>query len=158
MAHHEATIIWNRNDDNFLDRKFRRAHEWHFDGGAVVAGSAAPTVLRPPLSDPAAVDPEEALVAALSSCHMLFYLALAAKAGFRIDSYEDRAVGELGKNEEGRTGITRIVLRPAIVFSGEKVPTPEEENALHEEAHSLCYIANSIRSEVVVEAVQAAAA
>jgi organic hydroperoxide reductase OsmC/OhrA len=150
MAHsYTATIAWTRGDETFTDRRYSRAHEWRFDG-LTVPGSSSPAVVRLPMSREDAIDPEEALVAALSSCHMLFFLDLAAKDGFRIDSYEDAAVGEMGRNAEGRTMMTKVTLSPRVTFSGDKRPTPAEIARLHHTAHDLCYIANSVRSEVVV--------
>lgn len=152
MSEHLATVQWSRGDQDFTGSRYSRAHEWRFDGGAVVRGSSAPSALVPtPLSDPSAVDPEEALVAALSSCHMLFFLAFAAKAGFTVDSYRDKAVGTLGRDERGKTSITMVALRPAVVFSGAVTPDEEAIEELHHRAHSACYIANSIRAEVTIE-------
>ena len=152
MSDHHATIEWSRGDQPFLDNRYARAHDWRFDGGATVRGSSAPSALVPaPLSNPAAVDPEEALVAALSSCHMLFFLAFAAKAGLVVDSYKDEAVGLLGRDERGKTSITTVTLRPEVVFSGATQPDAAGLEALHHRAHSVCYIANSIRAEVTVE-------
>ena len=152
MSEHLATIEWSRGDQPFLDKRYARAHDWRFDGGAEVRGSSAPSDLVPaPLSDPAAVDPEEALVAALSSCHMLFFLAFAAKGGFTVDSYRDEAVGVLGRDERGKTSITSVALRPAVAFSGENRPDVAAIDALHHRAHEACYIANSIWAEVTIE-------
>ncbi|MDP2764292.1 MAG: OsmC family protein [Brevundimonas sp.] len=153
MSEHRAAIEWRRGDQDFTGNRYSRAHDWRFDGGAVVRGSSAPTSVPEPLSDPAAVDPEEALVAALSSCHMLFFLAFAAKAGFVVDSYRDEAVGTLGRDERGKTSITTIALRPAVAFSGASAPDAVAIEALHHRAHEACYIANSIRAEVTVEPV-----
>ncbi|MEJ1960522.1 MAG: OsmC family protein [Gammaproteobacteria bacterium] len=151
MSNHIATVVWTRAPDApFKDNKYSRAHEWRFDGGAVVKGSSAPTSVRVPLSDPAAVDPEEALVAALSSCHMLFFLSYAAAAGFVIDRYEDDAVGELGKNANGKTGMVKITLRPKIAWAG-TLPTAEQLDQLHHKSHESCYIANSINTQVLIE-------
>jgi organic hydroperoxide reductase OsmC/OhrA len=149
MAKHDALIEW-RSDGNFASGRYSRAHQWRFDGGAVVPGSSSPSVVPPPMSDPAAVDPEEALVAAASSCHMLWFLSLAHDAGFEVESYRDAASGEMGKDDRGRTAIRTIRLRPAIVFAGRE-PSPEELAQLHHEAHEKCFIANSLRSEVLVE-------
>jgi organic hydroperoxide reductase OsmC/OhrA len=153
MSEHRAAIEWRRGDQDFTGNGYSRAHDWRFDGGAVVRGSSAPNSVPEPLSDPAAVDPEEALVAALSSCHMLFFLAFAAKGGFVVESYRDEAVGTLGRDERGKTSITTIALRPAAVFSGESQPDAAVIEALHHRAHEACYIANSIRAEVTVEPV-----
>jgi len=151
MSEHLATVEWSRGEQDFTGNRYSRAHDWRFDGGAVVRGSSAPTSVPEPLSDPAAVDPEEALVAALSSCHMLFFLAFAAKGGFTVDSYRDEAVGVLGRDERGKISITSITLRPAVVFSGESQPDAPAIDALHHRAHEACYIANSVRAEVTVE-------
>lgn len=150
MSQHTAVVEWVRAGQPFSDHSYSRAHDWRFDGGAVVRGSSAPTSVAPPLSDPTAVDPEEALVAALSSCHMLFFLALAAKAGFVIDRYRDAAVAALGRDDRGRMSITTVTLRPAIDWAGQ-VPDAATLSGLHEQSHRLCYIANSIRAEVRVE-------
>jgi organic hydroperoxide reductase OsmC/OhrA len=151
MSEHLATVEWSRGDQDFTGNRYSRAHDWRFDGGAVVRGSSAPTSVPEPMSDPAAVDPEEALVAALGSCHMLFFLAFAAKGGFTVDSYRDEAVGVLGRDERGKTSITTITLRPAVVFSGDNRPDAAAIDALHHRAHDACYIANSLRAEVVIE-------
>jgi organic hydroperoxide reductase OsmC/OhrA len=151
MSEYLATVEWRRNVATFSDNRFSRAHTWRFDGGLTVPGSSAPQVVRPPYSDPAAVDPEEAFVASASSCHMLWFLALAMKAGLIVDSYSDEAVGVLEKNTQGKLAITRITLRPRIDFSGAKVPTAAEIDALHRKAHEECYIANSVRTAITVE-------
>ena len=135
----------------FLDQKYSRAHRWRFDGGADVAASSSPIVVPVPMSDASAVDPEEAFIASLSSCHLLWFLSLAAKAGFVVDSYRDEAVGVMEKNENGKLAITRVTLRPAVLFSGDKEPTKEQVAALHERAHEECFIANSVRTMVVCE-------
>lgn len=151
MSEYVATIEWSRDGEEFSDNRYSRAHDWRFDGGAVVRGSSAPSSVPVPMSDPAAVDPEEALVAALSSCHMLFFLAFAARAGFVVDSYRDEAAGVMGRDERGKTSITHVTLRPAAVFSGERVPDAAALDDLHHRAHEACYIANSIRAAVTVE-------
>jgi len=151
MPEHTATVIWERGDAPFLDKKYSREHHWRFDGGADVLASAAPTSVRPPMSNPAGVDPEEALVAALSSCHMLFFLSLAAKEGFLVDRYEDAASGVLARLPSGKTAMTKVTLRPRVRFGGAKQPTTEAMERLHHESHELCYIANSVTTEVRVE-------
>jgi organic hydroperoxide reductase OsmC/OhrA len=148
---YEARISWARDGATFIDQRYSRGHEWSFDGGVRIAASASPTVVPLPYSVIEAVDPEEALVACTSSCHMLWFLSLAAKRGFVVDSYRDEATGLMEKTLEGRLAITRITLRPRIEFSGDKAPTAEELASLHHSAHDQCYIANSLRSEVVVE-------
>jgi organic hydroperoxide reductase OsmC/OhrA len=151
MSQYTATVVWTRAPDApFKDNKYSRAHEWRFDGGAVVKGSSAPSSVRVPMSDPAAVDPEEALVAALSSCHMLFFLSYAASAGFVVDRYEDDAVADMGKNAKGRTAIVKVTLRPKITWGGEP-PAAEKLQELHHRSHESCYIANSVSAEVVIE-------
>jgi organic hydroperoxide reductase OsmC/OhrA len=151
MSEHLATVVWHRNDQAFLDNAYSRAHHWRFDGGAEVLGSAAPSVVRAPLSDPAGVDPEEAFVAALASCHMLFFLALAAERKLVVDSYRDDAVGTLGENEYGRYAMVRVVLRPKVRFAQGMTISGEVLTMLHHEAHERCYIANSVRSELAIE-------
>ena len=151
MAHvYTATVRWQRNGQLFTDNKYSRVHDIVFDGGAVVKGSPAPNVVPPPLSDVGAVDPEEAFVGALSSCHMLFFLAFAAKRGFRVDSYEDAAVGEMTRNANGKLFMSKVTLSPRVVYSGENRPTAADVAAIHHRAHEECYIANSVRSEVVI--------
>ncbi len=154
MAHiYTATVDWLRGDQAFLDNKYSRAHDLTFDGGAVVRGSSAPSSVPIPYSDPAAVDPEEALVAAASACHMLFFLAFAAKRGFRVDSYTDAASGEMTKPAGAKMFMSKITLSPRIAFSGTTRPSAEDIAALHHRAHDECYIANSIKAEVVIAAV-----
>ena len=152
MASYEATVRWRRRpDERFVDGHYSRAHEWQFDGGAHVHASASPHVVRAPFSDPSGVDPEEAFVAALASCHMLFFLAFAAKHGFAITAYEDNAVGVMLKTSDGREWMTKATLGPRVVFTGDKRPIAEEVDALHHQAHEACYIANSVKTEVVIE-------
>lgn len=151
MSEHKAVVSWRRNGAVFTDNRYSRAHQWKFDGGAVVPGSSSPEVVRAPLSDLAAVDPEEAFVASLSSCHMLWFLSLAASRGFVVDSYEDEAVGVMTKNERKALWISKVTLHPQIAYGGAQQPTPEEEERLHHEAHEKCFIANSVKTEVVVE-------
>ena len=152
MAQHQATIRWQRSGDDFLKGKYSREHTWSFDGGVTVPASASPAVVPVPFSNPAHVDPEEAFVAAASSCHMLSFVYLAARQGFQVDSYEDTAVGTMTKNERGIPWVSSIQLNPKIIFSGEKRPTPEELQHLHHLAHDQCYIANSIKTQVTVNA------
>jgi organic hydroperoxide reductase OsmC/OhrA len=151
MHTYTARVTWRRDGAAFTDNRYSRGHEWAFDGGTRVPASSSPLSVRPPLSVEAAVDPEEALVAAASSCHMLWFLSLAAKGGFTVDGYEDDAAGIMEPDAEGRTAITRITLRPRIAFAGERRPTAAELAALHHEAHDRCFIANSLKSEIRVE-------
>ena len=150
---HGARVVWERGDQVFTDNRYSRRHRIEFDGGAVLAGSSSPTVVRAPYSDPSAVDPEEQFIASLSSCHMLWFLSIAVKKHFRVDRYEDDAEGVMEKNAEGRVAITRVTLHPRVAFSGEKIPSAQEIEQLHHEAHEECYIANSVKTEVRVEPV-----
>ncbi len=150
MSEHSATILWQRNGATFSDNRYSRAHQWKFDGGAVVPGSSSPHSVRAPLSDASAVDPEEAFVASLSSCHMLWFLSIAAGCGLVVDSYEDRAVGVLARNDQGKFAMTEVTLRPRAVFVG-KQPTDAELDDLHHQAHRECFIASSVTSKVRCE-------
>jgi organic hydroperoxide reductase OsmC/OhrA len=150
MHSYFARTEWRRGDQPFSDNKYSRAHTLVFDGGLRIPGSSSPLSVPEPMSVAANLDPEEALVSAASSCHMLVFLFVAYKAGFIVDSYDDDAVGYMDKNAHGRLAITRIVLRPAIVFS-DRQPSATELDALHHAAHEDCYIANSIKAEIVVE-------
>ena len=151
MSTYTATVAWARPAGAvFKDNKYSRAHEWRFDGGVTVPASSSPKVVPPPLSKQDAVDPEEAFVAALASCHMLFFLFYAAKAGFIIERYEDQAVGEIGKNAQGAMAMLKVTLRPQVVWD-ERTPSSEELDDLHHRSHQACYLANSVKSEVVVE-------
>lgn len=151
MTQFEATIAWERGQQPFADNRYSRAHEWRFDGGLTVAGSSSPHSVPSPMSDAAAVDPEEALVAAVSSCHMLFFLSIAAQRGFIVDSYLDRAVGVLEREAQGKMAMTLITLSPAMTFGGERKPEPSECDAIHHAAHEKCYIANSIKANVIIK-------
>ena len=147
---HTATIAWQRGEHTFSDGRFGRGHTWTFDGGISVPASAAPSVIRPPFSVAEAVDPEEAFVASAASCHMLTFLFLAAREGYRVDDYRDEAIGLMTPNAAGKLHISRITLAPRITFSGDKKPTSADIARLHHAAHDGCYIANSILAEVVV--------
>ncbi|HZF24959.1 MAG TPA: OsmC family protein [Steroidobacteraceae bacterium] len=151
MSAHSATVVWERPAGAaFKDNKYSRAHEWRFDGGTVVPASSSPHVVPLPLSRADAVDPEEAFIAALSSCHMLFFLSYAARAGLVIDSYEDDAVGETGKNAAGALAMLRVQLRPKITWA-DKTPSATELDDLHHRSHASCYIANSVTTQVSIE-------
>lgn len=150
MHRYQATIRWDRGEQPFVDNRYSRGHEWEFDGGAKVAASSSPLSVPLPMSVAENVDPEEALVAATSSCHMLWFLSLAGRAGLIVDRYVDPAFGVMEKNSEGKMAITRIVLRPQIVFSG-VLPSAEQLAQMHHAAHENCYIANSLKAEIVVE-------
>jgi organic hydroperoxide reductase OsmC/OhrA len=145
-----TTVRWERNGAVFSDRRYSRAHVWAFDGGIEVKASASPLVVRAPFSDVNAVDPEEAFVASVSSCHMLFFLDYAAQAKFVVDGYEDVATGTMGKTAEGRDFVATIVLAPRIRFSGAVQPTTDAIAVLHERAHRDCFIANSVTTEIEI--------
>jgi len=151
MSAHGAIIEWKRGDQPFLDKRYSRAHRWTFDGGAVVPASSAPESVPTPMSDPSAVDPEEAMIASLSSCHMLWFLAFAAKAGLTVDSYHDAASGELDRDETGARYLARVTLRPVTAFTGRR-PDQAELDALHHEAHGHCEMAHSVRASITIEA------
>jgi organic hydroperoxide reductase OsmC/OhrA len=151
MTTHTATVRWERGEQPFTDGKYARAHLISFDGGVSIEGSSAPETIRPPLSKIEAADPEELTVAALASCHMMFFLAFAKKAGFRIDSYEDSPEGVLGRGEDGKEWLTVITLKPKVMFSGDVTPDAADIQMLHHQAHEACYIGNSLRSEIRVE-------
>ena len=151
MSTYTATIRWSRgNAPDFAKGQYSRAHQWLFDGGAVVPASASPHVVPSPWSDPTGVDPEEAFIASLSSCHMLFFVDYARRAGFTVDSYVDEAEGVLEKRADGKIAMTRVTLRPAIAWSGDMQPDAEEIADLHHRAHADCFIANSVNCEVTV--------
>lgn len=148
MSRHVAEIAW-RSDGDFASGRYSRRHELRFDGGAVVTGSSSPDAVPAPMSDPAGVDPEEALTAAVAACHMLWFLALAREAGLEVEAYRDAAEAEMGRNAAGRTAIVLITLRPEIAFAGRQ-PRKEEVDRLHAQAHERCFIANSLNGDVIV--------
>lgn len=146
-----AQIHWQRQGANFIDKRYSRGHAWHFDGGITVPGSSSPHTVKLPYSVEAAVDPEEAFVASISSCHMLWFLDIAARAGWVVDDYNDDAQGLMSPNEQGRLWVSSVTLRPRILFAGDKLPDAAEIKRLHHRAHEECFIANSVRSDVRVE-------
>ena len=150
MSEHKANISWINTGTDFLKGKYSREHAWMFDGGMTIQASPSPSVVPAPFSNPAYVDPEEAFVASISSCHMLTFLYLASKRGFQVDSYHDEAVGVMTKNEKGIPWISSITLNPKIAYGGDKLPGPSDEEQLHHLAHEQCFIANSIKTEVIV--------
>ena len=154
MSEHKAIISWKRNGPDFLKGKYSREHIWKFDGGATLTASPSPSVVPAPWSNPALVDPEEAFVASIASCHMLTFVHLASRQGFQVDSYEDAAVGVMTKNERNIPWVSAVTLRPKIVYSGEKLPTPADEEKLHHLAHEHCFIANSVKTTITVEPVK----
>ena len=151
MAHYRAEVLWERAEQPFLDNRYSRAHRLRFDGGIDIAGSSSPHVVPLPYSSENAVDPEEAFVAALSSCHMLWFLSLAVEQGWCVDRYLDRAEGRMGRNAQRRMAMTQVTLRPEVHWSGAQQPTPEQITALHHRAHEECFIANSVTTEVRCE-------
>lgn len=151
MAICTAKVTWTRGGAAFTDRRYSRAHRWYFDGGVEVPASSSPGIVRAPMSDASAVDPEEALVAALSSCHMLSFLDLASRDGFTVERYTDEAVGRIGRNPDGRVAVTVVTLRPRIEFAGDRRPTRKDIEDLHHRAHDVCFIASSVRTEVRIE-------
>lgn len=151
MANHSATILWSRGDQPFLDNRYSRAHRWQFDGGLEIPASSSPSVVPLPMSDANAVDPEEAFIASLSSCHMLWFLSLAVQQGFQVDDYQDQAQGTLARNKQSRLAITDVLLRPRVVFSGDKQPSDTDIHALHHAAHEACFLANSVSCDVRCE-------
>lgn len=146
MSEHRATVHWNRQGKEFTHKEYSREHLWKFEGGTELRASSAPQYL----GDPRLVNPEESFVAALSSCHMLTFLALAARDGFVVDVYEADAIGYMERNGEKRIAITRVVLTPKITWGGD-APNQEELDKLHENAHKHCFIANSVKTEITVE-------
>jgi organic hydroperoxide reductase OsmC/OhrA len=147
MSEHKVTLKWARGGTEFSYQKYSRDHTWSFDGGHTMTATAAPAYL----GDPALVDPEEAFVASLSSCHMLTFLAIACKQKFVLDSYEDEAVGHLEKTADGKLAITRVELRPKIKWGDDREPSAEELDRMHHAAHENCFIANSVKTEVMVQ-------
>ena len=151
MSHYTAQILWQRGDHEFLGNRYSRRHLIRFDGGAEVTGSSSPQVVPVPQSDPAGVDPEEAFVASLSSCHMLWFLDLACRAGWVVDDYRDAAVGVMAADPAGKTAMTLVTLHPAVRFGGERRPDAAEIERLHHAAHDECYIASSVKTELRCE-------
>jgi len=151
MHEYQARVLWERGDQTFTDRKYSRRHLLQFDGGASVPGSSSPLSVRVPYSDPSAVDPEEAFVASLSSCHMLWFLDIACRAGWTVDDYRDDALGVMDHNADGKLAMTVVTLRPVVRFGGALRPEAAEFQRLHHEAHAECFIANSVKTEVRCE-------
>jgi organic hydroperoxide reductase OsmC/OhrA len=151
MATYSAEVLWSRGDQKFVDNRYSRKHVLRFDGGVEVPGSSSPHVVPLPYSDAAAVDPEEGFIASLSSCHMLFFLSIAAARKYRVDRYRDNAVGVMAKNEDGKIVVSKVTLKPEANFSGDRLPTRAEIDAMHHEAHDECFIANSVKTEVHCE-------
>ncbi|MFP3456993.1 OsmC family protein [Psychrobacter sp. SIMBA_152] len=154
MSEYFAKINWVRDSqESYIDNKYSRGHEWRFDGGVVVQASSSPHVVPLPYSVEANVDPEEAFVASLSSCHMLFFLSIAAKRKYVVDAYTDNAVGTMETGGDGKVSMTKVILKPQVTFSGDKQPTMAQLEKMHDQAHELCFIANSVKTDVVTEIV-----
>jgi organic hydroperoxide reductase OsmC/OhrA len=153
MSEFFAEALWQRGTQDFLDRRYSRRHQLRFDGGLAIAGSSSPQVVPVPMSDPTALDPEEAFLSALSSCHLLWFLSIAAGSGFRVDRYFDAASGVIATDEAGKTMVSQVTLRPEVAFSGAKLPTRSQVEQMHERAHQSCFIANSVKTEVRCEPV-----
>jgi organic hydroperoxide reductase OsmC/OhrA len=153
VAEHKSVVVWTRDGAVFVDNRYSRGHRWLFDGGVEVPASSSPHVVPLPLSLTAAVDPEEAFVASLSSCHMLWFLSISAGRRFVVESYRDEAVGVMAQDGSGGLAMTRVTLRPEVQFGGDRRPTADELAAMHHEAHDRCYIARSVKSEVRCEPV-----
>jgi organic hydroperoxide reductase OsmC/OhrA len=152
MSNYTAQIRWTRaSDEAYIDNQYSRGHQWLFDGGVTVPASSSPHVVPLPYSIAAHVDPEEAFVASLASCHMLFFLSIAAKRKFVVDAYVDNAVGIMGRDKNGKLAMLKIILRPQVTFSGDRQPTPAQLEKIHHQAHEQCFIANSVKTEVVTE-------
>jgi organic hydroperoxide reductase OsmC/OhrA len=150
MSEQKIVIEWTRSGPDFRKLQYSREHTWRFDGGAHVLASASPGIVPPPWSNPAGVDPEEAYVASIASCHMLWWLSLAAKRGFDVEAYEDAAVGVLTTDEKGRSWMSTVTLNPKIRY-GQRAASAAEEAEIHHQAHERCFIANSIKTRVVVQ-------
>lgn len=153
MSKYKVIVNWSKGAQVFTDRRYSRAHVWRLDGGLEIPASSSPSVVPLPMSVAAAVDPEEAFVASLSSCHMLWFLDIACRAGYVVDNYVDEATGEMGRDAGGRIAMLRVVLHPAVQFSGASRPDRDALQRLHESAHEACFISNSVKTEVVCEPV-----
>ena len=152
MSNYTATVQWQRTpEEEFAKGRYSRAHQWLFDGGTIVPASASPDNVPPGTADEAGVDPEEGLIAAISSCHMLFFVDYARRAGFTVDSYADEALGVMEQRPDGKIAVTNVTLRPKIEWSGDKTPATDDIARLHHRAHDDCFIANSVNCTVTVE-------
>ena len=151
MSDHRATIRWVYAGGDFLKGRYSREHTWTFDGGVMVPASPSPSVVPKPYSNEAHVDPEEAFVAAIASCHMLTFLFVAARAGIRIERYEDEAVGTMTRNDQGVPWVSTVVLTPRITYGGAAQPAEAQVDLLHHAAHDQCFIANSVKTTIVVQ-------
>ena len=155
MADYSATVKWVRQTSEvFKDNQYSRAHTWEFDGGVSVLASSSPHIVPLPLSVEENVDPEEAFIAAISSCHMLVFLSVAAKRKYVVDEYVDNAIGIMGADDKGRMSVTKVTLKPKIVFSGDKKPTHQQLEKMHHLSHENCFIANSVKTEITTEIIE----
>lgn len=152
MNRYTATVSWNHNDGDFTGNKYSRKHLWNFDGGLEIPASASPHIVPEPYSDPSAIDPEEAFVASLSSCHMLWFLSLAARKGYTVISYKDQAEGIMQKDQEGKLAITEVILTPVVTFEQDSAPGRQDFDELHHSAHRRCFIAHSVKTEITIDA------
>lgn len=154
MSKYFAKINWVRDrSESYIDNKYSREHEWIFDGGLTIQASSSPHIVPLPYSVEENVDPEEAFVASLSSCHMLFFLSIAAKNKYVIDSYIDNAVGIMEKDSEGKISMTQVTLKPHVKFLGDKQPTREQLEKMHHQSHQQCFIANSVKTKIITETI-----
>jgi organic hydroperoxide reductase OsmC/OhrA len=152
MSQYTATVIWQRREnEGYTDNKYSRAHQWLFDGGATVSASSSPYVVPLPYSVEDNVDPEEAFIASLSSCHMLFFLSVAAKRQLVVERYVDRPIGIMEKNHQGKMAMTKVTLRPEICFSPDTPVKKKQLEAMHHQSHDQCFIASSVKTEIVIE-------
>jgi organic hydroperoxide reductase OsmC/OhrA len=151
MSRYTAELSWDRGDADFASRRYSRRHQLRFDGGLQVPGSSSPSLVPEPMSDATAMDPEEAFVASIASCHLLWFLSLAAERGFCVDRYRDRPVGTLAPDVSGRLAMVEVVLHPQTDFSGSRRPSDQELDELHRDAHERCFIANSVKTAVRYE-------
>ena len=152
MSEYTAKVIWNRGShESYIDNQYSRGHRWIFDGGLTVPASSSPNIVPLPFSVEANIDPEEAFIASLSSCHMLFFLGIAAKKRWVVDAYTDNAIGIMENDSDGNMAMTQVTLRPKVDFSGEKQPTLEQIEKVHHQSHRECFIANSVKTEVCIE-------
>jgi organic hydroperoxide reductase OsmC/OhrA len=151
MSEHRAIVHWKNDGSKFIDNKYSREHIWKFDGEVEIFASASPKVVPIPYSNPVCIDPEEAFIASLSSCHMLWFLSIAAKNKFVVESYLDRVVGIMEKNQDGKLAIAKVYFHPQIIFAENNLPTTEKIQEIHEEAHQNCFLANSVKTEIIIE-------
>ena len=152
MSEYVATVHWQRStNERFIDHQYSREHQWIFDGGAIIQASSSPHIVAIPQSIEANVDPEEAFIASLSSCHMLFFLSIAAKNKFIIDKYEDKALGVLQKNTQGKYAMTKVILKPEVIFSVNSKPSLKQYEKMHHQAHQQCFIANSVHTDIIID-------